>query len=193
VSDFDIALSIALGIGLAAATGFRVFLPMLMMSAAAYTGHLQLADSFAWLGTPSALTLLGVAALAEILAYYIPGVDNLLDALATPAAVIAGTLVAAAVVTDLPPLVKWSTAIIAGGGIAGLTQSTTALLRAKSTLFTGGLGNPVVATGELGGALVLSLLALAAPFAALTLVIVLLWLAFRWLRQIARREPPPAR
>jgi hypothetical protein len=113
--------------------------------------------------------------------------------LATPAAVIAGTLVAAAVVTDLPPLVKWSTAIIAGGGIAGLTQSTTALLRAKSTLFTGGLGNPVVATGELGGALVLSLLALAAPFAALTLVTVLLWLAFRWLRQIARREPPPAR
>ncbi len=103
-----------------------------------------------------------------------------------------GTVVAAAVVTDLPPLVKWSTAIIAGGGIAGLTQSTTALLRAKSTLFTGGLGNPVVATGELGGALVLSLLALAAPFAALALVIVLLWLAFRWLRQIARREPPPA-
>jgi hypothetical protein len=192
VSDFDLALSIALGIGLAAATGFRVFLPMLVMSAAAYTGHLQLADSFAWLGTPSALTLLGVAALAEILAYYIPGVDNLLDALATPAAVIAGTLVAAAVVTDLPPLVKWSTAIIAGGGIAGLTQSTTALLRAKSTLFTGGLGNPVVATGELGGALILSLLALAAPFAALALVIILLWLAFRWLRQIARREPPPA-
>ncbi len=193
MSDFDLALSIALGIGLAAATGFRMFLPMLVMSAAAYTGHLQLADSFVWLGTPSALTLLGVAALAEILAYYIPGVDNLLDALATPAAFVAGTVVAAAVVTDLPPLVKWSTAIIAGGGVAGLTQSTTALLRAKSTIFTGGLGNPVVATGELGGALILSLLALAAPFAALALVIVLLWLAFRMLRQIARREPPPAR
>jgi hypothetical protein len=193
VSDFDLALSIALGIGLAAATGFRMFLPMLVMSAAAYTGHLQLADSFVWLGTPSALTLLGVAALAEILAYYIPGVDNLLDALATPAAFVAGTVVAAAVVTDLPPLVKWSTAIIAGGGVAGLTQSTTALLRAKSTIFTGGLGNPVVATGELGGALILSLLALAAPFAALALVIVLLWLAFRMLRQIDRREPPPAR
>jgi hypothetical protein len=193
VSDFDLALSIALGIGLAAATGFRMFLPMLVMSAAAYTGHLQLADSFVWLGTPSALTLFGVAALAEILTYYIPGVDNLLDALATPAAFVAGTVVAAAVVTNLPPLVKWSTAIIAGGGVAGLTQSTTALLRAKSTIFTGGLSNPVVATGELGGALILSLLALAAPFAALALVIALLWLAFRMLRQIARREPPPAR
>jgi hypothetical protein len=193
MSDLDLALSIALGIGLAAATGFRVFLPMLVMSAAAYGGHLQLGDSFAWLGTPSALTLLSVAALAEILGYYIPGVDNLLDALATPAAFVAGTLVAAAVITDLPPLVKWSTAIIAGGGVAGLTQSMTAVLRAKSTVLTGGLGNSVIATGELGGALIVSLLALAAPFAALLLVIVLLWLAVRMLRQIARREPPPAR
>ena len=193
MSDLDLALSIALGIGLAAATGFRVFLPMLVMSAAAYSGHLQLGDSFAWLGTPSALTLLSVAALAEILGYYIPGVDNLLDALATPAAFVAGTLVAAAVITDLPPLVKWSTAIIAGGGVAGLTQSITAVLRAKSTVLTGGLGNSVIATGELGGALIVSLLALAAPFAALLLVIVLLWLAVRMLRQIARREPPPAR
>lgn len=193
MSDLDLALSIALGIGLAAATGFRVFLPMLVMSAAAYSGHLQLGDGFAWLGTPSALTLLSVAALAEILGYYIPGVDNLLDALATPAAFVAGTLVAAAVITDLPPLVKWSTAIIAGGGVAGLTQSMTAVLRAKSTVLTGGLGNSVIATGELGGALIVSLLALAAPFAALLLVIVLLWLAVRMLRQIARREPPPAR
>jgi hypothetical protein len=139
VSDFDLALSVALGIGLAAAAGFRVFLPMLVMSIAANTGHLPLAESFAWLGTPSALVLLGVAAIAEILGYYVPGVDNLLDTLATPAALVAGTVISAAVITDLPPMVKWATAIIAGGGIAGLIQSTTALLRAKSTLFTGGL------------------------------------------------------
>jgi hypothetical protein len=36
----DLALSIALGVALAAATGFRVFLPMLIASGAAYTGHL---------------------------------------------------------------------------------------------------------------------------------------------------------
>ena len=86
MSDLDLALSIALGVGLAAATGFRVFLPMLVVSVAAYTGHLPLSENFAWLGTPGALIMLGVAALVEILAYYIPGVDNLLDTLATPAA-----------------------------------------------------------------------------------------------------------
>jgi len=82
----DFALSIVLGIALAAATGFRVFLPMLIVSGAAYTGHLSLDNGFAWLGTPYALIMLSVAALAEILAYYIPIVDNLLDSLATPAA-----------------------------------------------------------------------------------------------------------
>src|SRR3974390_3553495 len=112
----DFALSIVLGIGLPAATGFRVFLPMLIVSGAAYTGHLPLDNNFAWLATPSALTMLGVAAVVEILAYYVPGVDNLLDALATPAAFIAGTVVSAAVMTDVPSMVKWTAAVIAGGG-----------------------------------------------------------------------------
>lgn len=186
MSEFDLALSVALGVGLAAATGLRLFLPMLVASAAAYTGHLPLSENFAWLGTMPALLLLGVAAVVEILAYYIPGVDNLLDMLATPAAFVAGTVIAAAVMTDLPPMVKWAAAIIAGGGVAGVTQSVTTLVRAKSTVFTGGLGNPAVATAEFGGSLLLSLLALAAPVLALAAVVLLLWLALRWLRRISR-------
>ena len=135
MSDFDLPLSIVLGVGLAAATGFRVFLPLLIVSGAAYSGHLPLADSFAWLGTPSALIMLGVAALVEVLAYYVPGVDNLLDTLATPAALVAGTVVSAAVMTAVP-MVKWTAAVIAGGGVAGLTQGATAMLRAKSSAVT---------------------------------------------------------
>ncbi len=129
--------------------------------------------------------------LAEIFGYYIPGVDNLLDTLATPAALVAGTVISAAVITDLPPMVKWATAIIAGGGVAGLMQSTTALLRAKSTVFTGGIGNPIIATTELGSSLFVSLLALAAPFAALLLVVLFLWLALRFLLRLTRRDPKP--
>src|SRR3954447_6911296 len=170
MSNFDLTLSIMLGVGLAAATGFRVFLPMLIVSVTSYTGHLSLGESFAWLGTPAALTMLGAAALVEIVAYYIPGVDNLLDALATPAAFVAGTIVSAAVMTDLAPMVKWTAAIIAGGGVAGLTQGVTATLRANSTIFTGGLGNSAVASAELGSASLISILALAAPLAALALV-----------------------
>ena len=182
----DFALPIVLGIALAAATGFRVFLPMLVVSTAAYTGHLSLDNSFAWLGTPAALIMLSAAAVAEISAYYIPVVDNLLDSVATPAAFIAGTVVSAAVMTDVPPMVKWTAAVIAGGGIAGLTQGVTAILRAHSTAWTGGLGNSVIATAELGGALLISFLALAIPAAAIALVILFLWLAIRLLHQLFR-------
>ena len=184
ISNLDLALSVALGVVLAASTGFRVFLPALIAGAAAYTGHLPVDEGFAWLATPFALTMLGVASLVEIVAYYVPGLDNLLDTLATPAAFIAGTILAAAVMTDLPPVVKWAAAIVAGGGAAGLTQGVTTMLRAKSTVFTGGTGNPVIATAELGGALLVPLLALAAPFVAVVLAAVLLWLAIRLIRRL---------
>ena len=175
----DLALSIVLGVALAAATGFRVFLPMLIVSGAAYTGHLHLDDGFAWLGTPSALIMLSVAAVAEVLAYYIPVVDNLLDTLATPAAFVAGTIVSAAVMIDAPPMVKWTAAVIAGGGVAGLTQGLTGILRAHSTVLTGGLGNPVISTVQLGGAVLISFLALAAPLAAIALVVLFLFVVLR--------------
>jgi hypothetical protein len=187
----DVAVSTVLGIALAAATGFRVFLPMLFVSGAAYAGHLQLDSSFAWLGTPSALTMLSVAALAEVLAYYVPVIDNLLDTLATPGALIAGTIVSAAVMTDVPPMVKWTAAVIAGGGMAGLTQGVTGILRAHSTVLTGGFGNPGIATAELGGALLISFLALVAPAAAIALVILFLLVAIRLLRRLFRSTKSP--
>ena len=190
MAPFDFVVSIALGVGLAAAVGFRVFLPLLITSIATYAGYIPVSDGFAWLASPAAVIMLGVAALAEILAYYIPGVDNLLDTIATPAALVAGTLVSAAVMADLPPLIKWTAAIIAGGGAAGITQGVTTMIRANSTVFTGGLGNPVIATGELGGAAIVSLLALAVPFVALGVVILFCWFAVRTIRRLLRGRAP---
>ena len=131
------------------------------------------------MGTQPALYAFGTATLLEILAYYIPWLDNALDAIATPAAVIAGMLVGAAVFTDLPPLVKWSLAIIAGGAAAGMVQGATGLLRLKSAAFSGGLGNPLVSTVELVGALVMSVVALTIPVLALLLAVALCVAAFR--------------
>jgi Domain of unknown function (DUF4126) len=187
MSELDIVVSVALGVGLAAAVGFRVFLPLLVMSGAAYSGLLTLSEELEWLATPTALAMLSVAALVEILAYYLPGVDNLLDTIATPAALAAGTIAAAAVMTELPPTVRWTTAVIAGGGAAGLTQSVTSLLRAKSTVLTGGLGNAAVSTSEAGGALLVSVLALLAPLAALALVVAFCWFAVRFMRRVFRQ------
>ena len=185
-------LSIALGIGLAAATGFRVFVPLLALSLAARELGLELADGFAWIASTPALVAFATAAVLEVLAYHIPGVDHLLDTVAGPAAIAAGVIVSASVMTDLPPFLKWTVALIAGGGIAGITQGATTLARAKSGLFTVGLGNPVVATGELVGAVGLSLLALLAPIVTAGLVVLLVVLIVRALRRRQQPSSPPA-
>jgi hypothetical protein len=164
-------LSICLGIGLSAACGFRVFVPMLVMSVAALSGHLTLASSFQWVGTYPALIVFAVATAVEIAGYYIPWVDHALDTIATPAAIVAGTVVTASIVTGMSPVLKWTLAIIAGGGAAGLVQGATVMTRAASGATTGGLANPLVATLELGGALASSLAAILAPIAFLVFLV----------------------
>jgi len=193
--DFSFATlaSIALGIGLAAATGFRVFLPLLVAAIAARSGWIPLTEGFSWLASTPALLTLGTAAVLETLAYYIPGVDHALDVLAAPATVAAGVIASASVMADVPPGVMWPVAIIAGGGIAGLTKGSTALIRAKAGVATGGLANPVVSTVETVGATGLSILAIALPLICLVAVIALLvWvtrkagrMVFGWRRAAA--------
>jgi hypothetical protein len=188
MDGIDYVLPVVLGLSLAAACGFRVFLPLLVLGLAARGGYVPLGESFAWVATGPALLMLSVAAIAEVVAYYVPGVDNLLDSIATPAAVIAGIAVSAAVMTDLPPMLKWTLAIIAGGGAAGLTQGATTLLRGNSTVFTGGLGNPAIATGELAGAIAVSVMALFAPYVALALALLFCVVAYRLLRRLFRQR-----
>ena len=176
---------VALGIGLAAATGFRVFLPLLIAGLAAHFGQLPLSEHFEWLGSTPALLMLGTAAAVEVVAYYVPGVDHALDFIAGPAALVAGVIASAAVMTDLPPSVLWPVAIIGGGGIAGLAKGSAALVRAKSGLMTGGLANPVVSTAETVGATGLALFAVALPIITVVVVVML----FVWvIRRLRRRR-----
>ena len=188
-TSLNTLFSIALGIGLAAATGFRVFVPLLVAGLAARAGYIPLADSFQWLQSTPALIALGTAAAIETLAFYIPGVDHLLDVIAGPLAIVAGVLASASVMVDLPPEAKWPIALIAGGGIAGVTKSAAALFRLKSTALTGGLGNPAVSTAETAGAATISILAIVAPILCLAVALMLAIYLFRRLRRVRARHP----
>ena len=169
--------SVLTGIGVAAACGFRVFVPLLALGLAGRAQVLPLNDSFAMLSTMPALIALGTAAVLEVVAYYVPWLDNALDVAAAPAAVIAGVLASAAAITDLPPVLAWGIALIGGGGAAGLLHGATSLLRLKSTAVTGGTANPLLSTGELVGAVVTAALALLVPVAcAIGLVLVVVWM-----------------
>ena len=172
--NIEILLTILMGIGLSAASGFRVFIPLLVVSIASFTGNLTLADSFSWIGTLPALITFSIATVFEIAGYYIPWVDNILDTITSPLAVIAGAVLMASVVTDISPLFKWTLAIIAGGGVAGTIQALTGMTRVTSSLTTGGLGNPAVSTVESGSSITLSVIAIFIPLIAGIIVIALL-------------------
>jgi hypothetical protein len=170
----EIILSLCVGIGLSAACGFRVFVPLLILSIAAKTGQVHLVPSFQWIGSDIALVTFAVATALEIAGYYIPWFDHFLDVLATPAAITAGIIVTASMVGGMSPFLKWTLAVIAGGGAAGLVHGTTAVTRGLSTATTGGLGNPIFATIELGGSTVISILAIVAPVLGIVIIALVL-------------------
>ncbi|MGL6037612.1 MAG: DUF4126 domain-containing protein [Soonwooa sp.] len=177
-------ISIFVGIGLAAATGFRVFLPMFAVSLASYYHWIPANESFQWLASLPALITTGVATVVEILAYYIPYIDNILDSISIPLATIAGSVLFASQYMGLDGVSEWALALIAGGGTAATIASGFAGTRVASTATTGGIGNHVVATTETAGASVMSIFALALPVLAFIFAIGLVVLVFIFGRKI---------
>lgn len=184
----DLILHLAIGIGLSAASGFRILIPFLVMGIAANTGHLTLAPNMAWMGSQEAIIAFAVAAVIEVLIYFVPVVDNAMDVIEVPAAAIAGTILTASVTGEMSPFFQWTLAAIAGGTIAGGTSALTSFTRLVSTAAAGPVGNVAVSSTELASSTVLSILAIALPVLALFLVLVLLILAYRQWRRRARRK-----
>lgn len=173
-------MSIMIGVALSATCGFRVFVPLLAVNIGTRAQNvdgeplIELAAGFDWLSSDIAMMVFLVATLFEIGGYYIPWIDNLLDTVASPAAIVAGTVITASFITGMDPWLQWLLGLIAGGSAAGAVQATTVVTRASSTVTTGGLGNPIVASVETSGAFLGSALAiLAAPFAIAVFVLLL--------------------
>jgi hypothetical protein len=183
--SLSIVMSIATGLALAAAAGFRAFVPLLAAGLAIHFGYVEPARGFDWLGEPVVLVALSVATAAEIAAYYLPGVDHVLDLIGAPVAVAAGIVAAAGVMVGLPDWLRWLTAIGAGGAIATAGHALNAVGRAKTGATSGGLGNPIYSTAELGGSLLFAALALLLPVLALIAIVVLV----AWALKRRRRRP----
>lgn len=176
-------LAALMGLSLASASGFRVFLPPFLLSIAVRTDtlvNLDLSDtSFAIFDSNAAVLVLGIACLAEFAAYYVPWLDNLLDTIATPAAVLSGVGMSSMVLVGTDPIMQWSFAIIAGGGSAGIIQLTTVAIRGLSSTLTLGFGNSFVASGENIASVVLTIAALLAPLIAAIFAIIIILLLVR--------------
>jgi len=170
----EIIIAITIGIGLSASCGFRVFVPMLVASIAARTGIFPAQEGFQWLASWPAIFCFGTATVFEILGYYIPFIDNLLDTVTTPLAIGAGTLLLTSVLPIDNDLLKWSGGFIFGGGAAATIQGGSVLTRLASSKLTAGIGNPVVATGEHVAAIGTSVLSLFIPMVIAIFILALI-------------------
>lgn len=168
-------VALSVGLGLSAACGFRVFIPLLAMGVGARAGLIELGESWVWMSETWVIAAFGAATLIEIGGYYIPWIDNLLDTITTPSAIVAGVVVTSASLDGIDPAMQWILSVIAGGGIAGTIQFGTAATRAASSATTGGAGNPVVSTIEAGASVLFVLLAILVPIVAAILVVALMF------------------
>lgn len=180
--DVTILTQIAMGIALSACAGLRVFLPLLAAALAAQFNFINLPADMQWLGSWPAVICLGTAAILEVGAYYIPFIDNLLDTIATPLSVAAGTMLAFSIlpVSDQEPLIRWGMALLAGGSTAGTIQLGTGFLRLLSSKATAGTGNAIVATSENAAATTGAVLSLLFPIImAVLLICLVLWIVIK--------------
>ncbi len=181
-------ISLLIGISLSATSGFRLFVPMLVISYASLTGRLELSPAFEWIGTYPALAAFAIAALLELTAYFIPYVDNLLSTAAVPVSILAGTIITASVMVGLPPMLTWTLAIVAGGGAALGGSSLSNLLHSGSTVTTGGTANPLLSLAETVISVILSVLAVLVPLLAFLLLALLVFVVTRFFRNQRRRK-----
>ena len=145
---YSLISSIFLAFGLSAACGFRIFIPPLTYGLLYKADLVQLGEGWDWLGTDWVIAVLALAALIEIIGNLVPWIDNLLDVLATPTAIFAGTTLSAISLTEIDPGLKWILSVMSGVLITGGFQLSTVTLRGFSSIFTGGLINPIISLIE---------------------------------------------
>ena len=193
MDEAGVILAALMGISLAAASGFRVFLPPFFLSLSIRADFVEVdlvGTSFEFFETTPAIIILGVASMAEFAAYYLPWVDNLLDSIASPAAIMAGIGMTAIVMEGSDPVVQWVIAIIAGGGASATIQGATVSTRGLSSTFTFGYANSLVATSENVASVALTIVALLAPLVAGVFAIVIIFLMVRrWFRSENQTNP----
>lgn len=201
----ELLAAVCIGLGLSAAGGLRVFVPLLIAGVAQRLDLVHLAPALAWTSSWTALAVLGALSIAEGVGYCVPIVDHALDAVSAPAGWLAGALLSIGLVapelhstlasgdhvSGLIGQTLYATglgaAAASGAAAAGIAQVTSAGGRVISTATTGGIANPFYAAVESILAMVASVLAILTPIVLALGVLIVAGALFIAIRK--RRAP----
>lgn len=193
-SMLELLSTIGVAAGLGAAAGLRVFVPLLVASLACVLGVITPGHGMEWMATWWAVGIFAALSLVEVVAYHVPWLDQALDTIATPLAVVSGTVLAAAPILHLTgdsshmtsgagQLLPWAAAVVGGGLPAAGVQVASVATRATSSATTLGVANPLVATVESVGAAIVSILSVLLPVLAALLVLCVVLIVLYWARR----------
>ena len=185
---FSVASSFCLAIGLSAACGFRVFVPPLTYGIFYKANLVELSDSWIWIGNDWVILLFALATIIEILATFIPFIDNTLDIISTPVSMIAGTVLASSSLSNLDPGLQWLLSIICGIGVTGSFQFSTVTLRGMLSVFTGGILNPFFSLLEDTIAFLIAISTILIPIFGLILIIFIALIIYLLIKKLRYRK-----
>ena len=178
-----------LGLGLAASSGLRTFLPLLALALAAkfHLFGVELNGQFAWLGSTIAVAALAVATVVELIADKIPVVDHTLALVGNVSRPLAGAVVAGAVFSKVDPTTAVIAGIILGAPAAFAFHAAQSGTRVASTATTAGLANPILSVVEDVLAILTVMVALVAPLLIPRMLALVLWAVWSLWKAIRRR------
>lgn len=194
MSHTEVLIAIIAGIALSACCGFRIFIPILIATFGVRFGFLP----HEWINEASVELIrndvftaaITVATVLEIAAYKIPFIDNFLDTIATPLAVVAATLLSSSFFTFAEDsYMRFILGAITGGLGAGIIQASTSAIRATSSQWTAGFGNPIFGLIETLTAFVASLLSVLFPLIGIALILLVCWGSLWLLKRLFKMRP----
>jgi hypothetical protein len=185
-------LAVLLGLGLAASTGLKTFLPLLMLAVAGrfHLAGVTLNQNLAWVGSDVALAVLTLATVVEIAGDKVPVIDHGLDALGTFIRPVAGWLAAASVLGHADPTTAAVVGLILGTPTALGIHAAKSATRVTSTATTMGVANPFLSLVEDVTAFLLALVSFLVPVLVPVALGLLIWLFVRLARTVRRRLAP---
>lgn len=184
----QLVMQVAMGISLAACAGLRAFLPLLVISILHRLGKIQVDPSFEWIGSNPALIVFGIATLVEMFGDKFPVIDHALDSIGLIVKPIAGTIIFAAVIVKMDPVLAVVLGIIAGGSISEIIHIKKATIRGGSSALTAGVANPFLSFIEDLSAVIGVAVSILVPILAFFLVLILLYLAYQFYKSLMKKR-----
>jgi len=183
----DLYLKILIGLGLSAASGFRLFVPFAILSIFSISGIYNTTSTPYIFSSDLFLVIFIILSVSEVVLFYNPWIDNMLDLISTPASIFSGIILTYFVLYDTEIYLRLLISVILGGLVSLNVQLLTVKARSSTSIFSKGNGNQIVSTIENISSIFISILVLKFPLAGIFVSAIIIYLIYTFIIKKGRQ------